>query len=160
VKTATDSEARLVNLVPQVTTLSYLTSLASPSNKPTSSRVQPTETTLFELVNVTLTEAKLESDNDYHLVLTDGTQTMIAEVPDPSACASASPLYCNMTHARSVADALGLSSSFRTVNQPVTVMGIGFFDYAHGQTGVAPNAIELHPVLAFCMGRGCDPRAP
>jgi hypothetical protein len=25
----------------------------------------------------------------------------------------------------------------------------GFFDYQHGQTGVAPNAIELHPVLGF-----------
>jgi hypothetical protein len=24
-----------------------------------------------------------------------------------------------------------------------------FFDYNHGQTGVAPNAIELHPILAF-----------
>jgi hypothetical protein len=27
--------------------------------------------------------------------------------------------------------------------------GIGFFDYLHGQTGVAPNGIELHPVLRF-----------
>jgi hypothetical protein len=24
-----------------------------------------------------------------------------------------------------------------------------FFDFDHGQTGVAPNAIALHPVLAF-----------
>ena len=29
------------------------------------------------------------------------------------------------------------------------VTGVAFFDYCHGQTGVAPNAIELHPVLAF-----------
>ncbi|WP_263635822.1 hypothetical protein [Streptomyces sp. CoH27] len=29
---------------------------------------------------------------------------------------------------------------------PVTVTGIGFFDFDHGQTGVAPNAIELHAV--------------
>ena len=26
---------------------------------------------------------------------------------------------------------------------------LGFFDFEHGQTGVAPNAIELHPVLRF-----------
>ncbi len=30
-----------------------------------------------------------------------------------------------------------------------TVTGVGFFDIPHGQTGVAPNAIELHPVLKF-----------
>jgi hypothetical protein len=30
-----------------------------------------------------------------------------------------------------------------------TITGVGFFDYQHGQTGVAPNAIELHPVLGF-----------
>jgi hypothetical protein len=29
------------------------------------------------------------------------------------------------------------------------VTGIAFFDFKHAQTGVAPNAIELHPVLAF-----------
>jgi len=29
------------------------------------------------------------------------------------------------------------------------VTGVAFFDFKHGQTGVAPNAIELHPVLAF-----------
>jgi hypothetical protein len=26
---------------------------------------------------------------------------------------------------------------------------VAFFDYKHGQTGVAPNAIELHPVFDF-----------
>jgi Peptidase family S58 len=31
----------------------------------------------------------------------------------------------------------------------VDVTGVGFFDFAHGQTGLAPNCIELHPVLAF-----------
>jgi hypothetical protein len=29
------------------------------------------------------------------------------------------------------------------------VTGVAFFDFDHGQTGVAPNAIELHPVLKF-----------
>jgi hypothetical protein len=28
-------------------------------------------------------------------------------------------------------------------------VGVVFFDYKHGQTGVAPNAIELHPILGF-----------
>jgi hypothetical protein len=29
------------------------------------------------------------------------------------------------------------------------VTGVAFFDFNHGQTGVAPNAIELHPILGF-----------
>lgn len=29
------------------------------------------------------------------------------------------------------------------------VTGVAFFDFDHGQTGIAPNAIELHPVLGF-----------
>jgi hypothetical protein len=33
-----------------------------------------------------------------------------------------------------------------------TVTGVAFFDFFHGQTGVAPNAIELHPILAFRCG--------
>jgi hypothetical protein len=30
-----------------------------------------------------------------------------------------------------------------------SVTGVAFFYYIHDQTGVAPNAIELQPVLAF-----------
>jgi hypothetical protein len=34
------------------------------------------------------------------------------------------------------------------------VTGVAFFDFNHGQTGVAPNAIELHPILGFrCLSR-------
>jgi hypothetical protein len=29
------------------------------------------------------------------------------------------------------------------------ITGVAFFDFPHGQTGVAPNAIELHPILGF-----------
>ncbi len=29
----------------------------------------------------------------------------------------------------------------------MTVTGVGFFDLLHGQTGVAPNGVELHPLL-------------
>jgi hypothetical protein len=34
------------------------------------------------------------------------------------------------------------------------VTGVAFFDFDHGQEGVAPNAIELHPILGFhCLSR-------
>lgn len=34
------------------------------------------------------------------------------------------------------------------------VTGVAFFDLDHGQTGVAPNAIELHPILGFTCRTG------
>ena len=40
-------------------------------------------------------------------------------------------------------------SNFTDLSGRATITGVGFFDVLHGQTGVAPNRIELHPVLAF-----------
>jgi hypothetical protein len=42
-------------------------------------------------------------------------------------------------------------------NTPVTLRGLGFFDFAHGQDGVAPNAIELHPVISIEFGGQAPP---
>ena len=45
--------------------------------------------------------------------------------------------------------------SFTNLSGTATLTGVGFFDELHGQTGVAPNGIELHPVLSFsgsCSG--------
>jgi len=50
-----------------------------------------------------------------------------------------------------VVDACGsLSTSwFTKLRGNVRIKGVGFWDEIHGQTGVAPNGIELHPVLRF-----------
>jgi hypothetical protein len=41
------------------------------------------------------------------------------------------------------------SSSFTRLTGTATLTGVGFFDIQHGRSGVAPNAIELHPVLKY-----------
>ena len=41
------------------------------------------------------------------------------------------------------------ASDFTTRHGNVTVTAVGFWDILQGQTGVAPNGIELHPVLSF-----------
>jgi PKD repeat protein len=149
VKTGTDADAHLVNLSsPTSQTISYLRSLTAPSTLPANNRVQPTETTSF-MVNATLVEYKLESDSDYHLVIKDSAgNTMIAEIPDPACVGSTSPFSSYVHNSRSEFDAkYSATTSFQTVNIPVRLFGVGFFDFQHGQTGVAPNAIELHPVL-------------
>ena len=160
VKTGTDPDAHLVVISPAVPqTIAYLDSLTPPNPIPANSRVQPTETTTFVL-NATLVQYKLESDSDYHLVLKDSQgNTMIAEIPDPACVGSGSPFAAAIANARAEFDAkYTASTSFKTVNIPVQVTGVGFFDFAHGQTGVAPNAVELHPVLdiAFNPSSGGD----
>lgn len=45
----------------------------------------------------------------------------------------------------------------KRVNATVSVRGVRFFDVPHGQIGVVPTtAIELHPVLGFCVRQGCS----
>lgn len=149
VKTGTDPDAHLVDLSQPVgSTINALDSLTPPSALPADSRVQPTETTAF-VIDATLTEYKLESDSDYHLVLTDAQgHTMIAEIPDPQCVGAGSPFAAGIQNARTEFDSkYAVTGSFHSVSIPVRVTGVGFFDFDHGQTGVAPNAIELHPVV-------------
>jgi hypothetical protein len=149
VKTGTDADVSLITLQSVApTTIAALSSLPAPSNLPASTRIQPTETTVFQLHD-TLTQYKLESDSDYHLILADASgNTMIVEIPDPACVGSSSPLLPSIQKARSAFDARYTpSESFQTANVPVTVTGVGFFDFLHGQAGVAPNGIELHAVL-------------
>lgn len=155
VKTGTDPQAAQLGLVPMPNTIAALVAL--PAAGGGTSRESPTETTLWALKNVTLTELKLETDRDYHLVLSDGSKTLIAEVPF-SACATNSPWLCFMSRSRSEIDAkFTVTTSPQYPAAVVTVIGFGFFDTLHGQNGVAPNAVELHPILQICFGKDCIP---
>jgi hypothetical protein len=155
IKTGTDSGAASISLVPQPNTIAALVAL--PAAGGGSSREHPTETTVWELKNVVLTELKSESVSDYHLVISDGTHTMIAEIPYMG-CATGSAWSCFISRARSEVDArFNVSGSPQYPSQTITLRGVGFFDYAHGQNGVAPNAIELHPILEICFGQDCVP---
>lgn len=119
-------------------------------------RVTPIETTVY-VVDATITFYKKEADVDYDIVLDDGNgHTLISEIPSPACIITSiaprvlvpSPLSAGIANAREKFDArLTALTFFQTVSIPVRVTGVGFFDFEHGQTGVAPNAIELHPVL-------------
>ncbi len=122
--------------------------VAAPGALPADSRFAPTETTVFRLA-ATLTEYKLEEDSDFHLILSDGAgHTLISEIPDPVCVGAGSPLAGSISDARAAFDARYTATGrFQTANVPVTVTGVGFFDFLHGQTSVVPNGMELHAVL-------------
>ena len=147
VKTGTDADAGQVSMTPVPTTIAQMDSLQAAASPPNANRVAPTELTDFT-IHATLTGFKLEADHDYHLVVSDGSKTMIVEIPDPGCVGSGSLFRPQISQARAKFDThYAPAASFQSVSVLVTVTGIGFFDRIHGQTGVAPNGIELHPVL-------------
>jgi hypothetical protein len=199
VKTGTDADVAKVgvntvngeNLGPGLvdTTVEEMLTLPRASNMPpvTSSfginsfyqdrRAAPTETTVWRL-KALVTEAKLEQDGDYHLVLQGASgKTMIGEIPNPDPAFVKNPVW--MADINVARDAMNTklghkltsedftdaemapptkerfaeapmadeSASMTKVNASATIIGVGFFDSSHGQTGVAPSAIELHPIF-------------
>jgi len=86
---------------------------------------------------------------------------MIAEIPDPAALAPGSFFAQQIADARhAFDDQFGIEPMAAPLFGPVapalvaakelvTLQGLGFFDFNHGQDGVAPNAIGLHPVISI-----------
>ena len=150
VKTLADPAARKINFHPRRTTVSKLRRLT-----PTHiyARGPGVERRTYR-IRARLVDAKLEADEDFHLVVADArhrSRTMIVEFPSWS-CTRHSLKRKQMRRARAAfVRACGhpRSSSFTHLRGKATITGVGFFDFDHGQTGVAPNAIELHPVLSF-----------
>jgi hypothetical protein len=148
VKTLTDRDRARVVLAARTATIRYLGSLAP--NAGGQSTRSPLETRSYA-VTASLTKVKRETDSDYHLVLTQGGASMIAEMPfvgcDPGARAR-----FRMALARSALDATlagPVGRSWRSAKALVRVTGVLFFDFPHGQSGHAPNFVELHPVTSF-----------
>ena len=151
VKTGTDPDAAQVDLTPVPTTIAFLRSFTAPADPPgppLNARVAPAETTVW-VVNATMTLYKKETDVDYHVVIQDlSGNTMVTEIPCPCCVGAGSPFAPGVANAREEFDArLTATTFFQSVSFPVQITGVGFFDFIHGQTGVAPNGIELHPIL-------------
>jgi hypothetical protein len=88
-----------------------------------------------------------EDDGDVHIVIADADgYTMIIEFPDP-ACMRGSRVLAQATKAKQRLMQL-LGRGPVTGDLKIRVTGVVFFDKYHRQSGVASNAVELHPVLA------------
>lgn len=164
VKTMSDTYNQQVNRTPQVVTVDTLVHAAVPSGLSSSSdniRFSP-----WELQTVHMTAKfvgwKTETDNDYHVVVADlnnSSETMIIEPPSASCSGACASGYGSLYTAARQAFVTCLGSppsSFTTSskNITVTVTGVPMFDLLHGQTGVAPNGIEIHPVVSVSLS-GC-----
>jgi hypothetical protein len=149
VKIGTDLDVSRVNLSPPTaTTIANLIAIAAPKKLQDNRRIIPTETNVY-VVNAILKKYMKMYDSDYHMVIADSSgRTMIAEIPSPGCVGSNSPFAAAIAHARAQFDAMfNATNSFQNADVPVIITGVGFFDYLEGQTGQAPNGIELHPVI-------------
>jgi hypothetical protein len=83
---------------------------------------------------------------------------MVAEIPDPQCsgvCVSKQFDQINRVRDNFARSFLQGEEQFLrpTSPIPITITGVGFFDFYHGQLGMAPNGIELHPVLNIAAGQ-------
>ena len=148
VKMLSDPEARQVNFAVHPATVRYLGSLrASAGGQDSRSAL---ESRVFG-VQARLVSVKREADSDYHLVLSEGGATMIAEMPFTGCTSGAQHRYAMTTARAELERAVGgpVGESWIHPSLRVRVVGVLFFDFAHGQSGHARNYVELHPVTGF-----------
>jgi hypothetical protein len=165
IKTLSDSSsATPAAATPTNTTVSDLASKKAPAKLPANSRIAPTENQQFTVTALLIAwkeESGPTGDHDFHLVLADPndhSKTIIAEIPDPQcsgACASGQ-MNAFKAGRQALTTELGAAPQV-TKAVPVVppriveVTGVGFFDFDHGQDGLAPNCIEIHPVLKITI---------
>lgn len=121
----------------KLTTVHYLVTRKAPSSLP-DTRL-PFEHHVFTVI-AAVTLVRPEDDSDLHLVLQERGSHMIAEAPAP---------YCDRHAKPRHHKEMAVARRHVRLCSKARVTGVAFFDYDHGQTGVAPNAIELHPILGF-----------
>lgn len=159
IKTLGDAYVNTIHWTPILGNVSDLTTVPVPANYDQyndTTRYAPYETQAYR-IRARLVGWKIETDHDFHIVIADVNNpsvTMIIEPPDPgcsSACDSGFANYYSSVRAK-ITNCFGQPPSSFT-NFPsgivVDVTGIPEFDALHGQTGVAPNGIELHPLLSL-----------
>lgn len=178
VKDGTDSTASQVDFGNiQAKTLSDLIKLKEPKLPgDDKTRVLPQEATVVR-VQARLVQWKLETDADYHLVLTDDTEnftqahgtptghSIVGEVPDPNCLAGSHDEFGSQSPFLQISADLGIDVAREQMNEAfpnadltgqwndaggarVEVVGVTFYDRAHGQVSRAPNNLEIHPIVS------------
>jgi hypothetical protein len=171
----TDPKAGTIDLTARTPiSLQDLINLPEPQRPPRNdNRTRTDEETHIYVVQARLVQFKFETnDNDFHLVITDDTlnfspggpgtipsgHSFVAEIPDPNCIGGARGNSAQSAFIAGIQNARAeLKAQFQNINTsgkfndasgiPVQIVGIGFFDRPHNQTGRAPNNIEIHPIL-------------
>lgn len=144
VKTGSDADVAAVDTVPVPATIAQLVEIPRPSvTFYNSRRVAPYELQTF-LVRARVARVTAEDDGDIHILLRDleaPNVTVVAEIPS-GACTSNADFGQLFEAARRALRGLPR-------NGLVEIVGVGFFDFLHGQSGTSLGGFEIHPVLSL-----------
>ncbi len=156
IKTLTDPAATSIDFHARSDTVAKLRLLRRPRLL-SSTRLRPYEFRVYR-VRVELLRFKLEADEDIHLVIADpGHRRLTMIVEFPSRHCTAGSVHRTAIRAARTALVKGCGSphgnAYTKLSGSATLIGVGFWDSRHGQSGVAPNAFELHPVLGVGLLR-------
>lgn len=157
-KVLIDAGAPSINQVAETATIKQLTAIdtKTPENKYAEAKPRmEIEKHIYVVKHCFITDVLRENDNDLHLVIEDGAGNhMIAEIPDAT-CPDAkkSDWAGNFEEVR--ATMLKYANNYR--HYLFTITGVLFVDKSHGQTGVAANSIELHPIIKLTKEKQINP---
>lgn len=155
IKDLNDAHAKKVNFTPVVRTVAQLLQL--PVVVPTRNEARRSDERTTYRVHCELVRYKLETDGDVHMVIRDvhdPSAHMIAEIPDPTCPdALAGGHAAEFQKARDALIKIVKKHPplprMQSIHPPpkIEIVGVGFYDPPHGQSGMAPNDLELHPVI-------------
>ena len=160
VKTLTDSTVGNIDPAEITKTINWFRTRTRPESLPNTRRLVGIETMTFKVKGRVVAfkrEGGSHGDRDFHVViaqLNNPSKTMVVEFADPE-CASVcgSEFLSQIKQARQdFIDQVGQpTGTFKEPDERIVieVIGIGFFDRLHGQRGMAPSGIEIHPVLSM-----------
>lgn len=142
-------------------------------------RTAPTETTIWKLTATVVEATLEQDGDYHLVLRGDSGKTMIGEIPNPDPAYVKNPAWlAEIKNARDAmnqklggpllakdfkpeemapptkersksAPAESEAAEMTPVNARATITGVGFFDSDHSQTGVAPSAIEIHPIFSI-----------
>jgi len=146
IKTLTDPNADEIDESDTLLTIKQLIAIDTEVLRQKKQRL-PFEKRIVKVKKVLIRKVILENDNDYHLVIQDRQGNhMVAEIVDPD-CPDAqqSDYIDSYYNVRNTINRLGN----KFMHYEFEITGTLFLDRAHGQTGMAANNIEIHPILSL-----------
>lgn len=154
IKTLSDSDTIKINFNEVIkSTVKEQVSLEKTKGK-INSRLA-SETKVYS-INCFIVGYKKEDDKDIHIIIEDveTDETMVAEIPSQECFEIRSTsryLLFKELNEWFIKNIGHPSSKFIFLEKhiPVTITGVGFFDFIHGQKGMASNGREIHPVLSI-----------
>lgn len=151
IRHALDAGAEKIDPLPSVTTCRELLHIPRPSDlagdistaRYQEERIAPFETKVWR-VEATITQVVVRDDNDYYLILDDGTGMIVAEAPPPE-MVEGSVFEKQMRGAREAIEAkLHPTKAPRNPGQKAVVTALGFF----GKAKPGANGARLQPIIS------------